>query len=442
MSHATAPVGRCLQWIALLSVLIGSPAAAQAGPVIIAASRADVANGLILVQGDDFGAFMAPLVVLDGFHLTVTHWDANLIVAVLPAPIAATPGSYRLSVTRRGKAGGLQDTGEWVVTIGAQGPAGPAGATGAQGPQGAPGQQGPPGSAGAQGPAGQSGPLSGLNCQLNQVPKWDGTMWVCGGFVPGNISVFPEIPANTATLDIDGEFIDSVVVTSGPGLQIERIPGFLSDGRPNDSRGQNVEFPFVFEYGGSQASILQAFHDAFVATGQRRHLNLIVKDLAGVEVYRWTLSGYGLSLIERGDQGRNRYTFETQDPPDNIVRLAVTPTFPSQSSNNLATDTRVEVAGVQLGSYPAVEVDTNLRTITLTFDYIEAGDAFEWTRQVATGLDSTRAMSIIHEEGGAETFRFNYFEVFPLIYQEFSGFGQVEKGKVRLVIAYGIAEHG
>ena len=34
----------------------------------------------------------------------------------------------------------------------------------------------------------------------------------------------------------------------------------------------------------------------------------------------------------------------------------------------------------------------------------------------------------------------NYFEVFPISFQHISGFGQAEKGKFRLVIAYALEE--
>ena len=49
---------------------------------------------------------------------------------------------------------------------------------------------------------------------------------------------------------------------------------------------------------------------------------------------------------------------------------------------------------------------------------------------------------VIQESGGVETGRTNYFEVFPIIYQQFTGFGQPEKVKERVVIAYGFSEPG
>jgi hypothetical protein len=45
-------------------------------------------------------------------------------------------------------------------------------------------------------------------------------------------------------------------------------------------------------------------------------------------------------------------------------------------------------------------------------------------------------------DGDREIGRTNYFECFPIRYEQFTGFGQVEKLKERLVIAYGFSEPG
>ena len=151
-----------------------------------------------------------------------------------------------------------------------------------------------------------------------------------------------------------------------------------------------------------------------------------------------------LTHIEPGSEGRNRYTLTVQPRAGNavLVEHGGNGIFPSQSSNNLATDTRVEVEGINLGSYPVAQVDTVNRTITLTFDYVEAGSAYLYTREIALGLDGKRAMSIIQETNGLETSRTNYYEAFPILFQHVTGFGQPEKAKIRLVIAYGHSEIG
>jgi hypothetical protein len=322
---------------------------------------------------------------------------------------------------------------------GATGATGAPGATGATGPQGIPGVMGPQGATGAtgpQGPAGAAGPLSGLTCMVNQVPKWGGTGWVCGGIQGVGFSpVFPSVFDNTVLLELEGVFQGQVVITGGPGFQIERIPGFLPDGRRSDSPGLNVEFPLIFEYAGDQAAALQEFHDS---PSGNKSASVIVKNLAGAEMLRWNMYEVRLTSIEPGGEGRNRYTLTVQAPPDNLVWMqnAGSP-LPVESSNNLATDTRVEIPGILLGLYPVVEVDSVNRTVTLTYDYIEGGDSWGWAFQTASGLGSKRTISVIREVSGVPFSVTTYFEVFPILFQHVTGFGQPEKVKLRLVLAYG-----
>jgi len=280
---------------------------------------------------------------------------------------------------------------------------------------------------------------------VNHVAKWNGVAWVCGGVQGvGFATVFSNTADNTAMLEIEGVFQGNVVVTGGPGFQIERIPGFLPDGRHSDSPGTNEEFPLVFEYAGDQAAALQQFRDSDPTI--RHAASIIVKTLAGDEVFRWNIFELRLTNIAPGDEGRNRYTLTVQPHSGNAVLVehgnGNNALFPSQSSNNLATDTRIEVNGIDLGSYPVVEVDTVNRTVTLTFDYIEAGASWAWINSTASGQGNNRAMSIIQEVNGLETSRTNYYEVFPILFQHVTGFGQPEKTKIRLVIAYGYSELG
>ena len=223
---------------------------------------------------------------------------------------------------------------------------------------------------------------------------------------------------------------------------MERIPGFLPDGRRSDSPGLNQEFPVIFEYAGSLAGALQDFHDNAAAYGNR-DASVIVRNLAGLEVLRWNILQMRLTQIQPGDEGRTRYTLTVQAVPDTIVSVqSGSSTLPAQSSRNPGTDTRVEVAGFTLGPYPVAEVNATTRTITLTYDYIEGGQVWEWPFLTATGAAGKTTLSIIQETGGVETGRTRYFEVFPILFQHFTGFGQPEKVKLRLVIAYGFAQVG
>ncbi|HMF87672.1 MAG TPA: hypothetical protein VK575_06305, partial [Gemmatimonadaceae bacterium] len=294
-----------------------------------------------------------------------------------------------------------------------------------------------------QGPTGAAGPLSALGCQVNQTLKWDGAAFVCAGTVPTNFSaVFPDALNNTATIEIEGVATIEAVVTSGPGLELQRIPTPNAQGVPIETPGLNAEMPFVFEYAGPEAAALQQYRNDFLATGNTRPITLIIDDLAGNEVLRWNLFEFAPTQIGPGSEGRLRYTYTSQEAPNNTVSVQhAGGVFLSNVSRNLATDTKVEWNGVMNGLYPVVTVDTVNRTITMIFDFNEVSTAYDWIFNTATGADQRRAGSIITENAaGVETFRMNYFEVFPISFQHISGFGQAEKGKFRLVLAYALEE--
>jgi hypothetical protein len=431
--------------LVLALALSGSISHAQLGKgpapqLIVRAASADA--GHIYVAGVNFGD--APTVFLGGLPLggVSVNSAGTDITAINPG---FPPGTYLLHVSR---GNGVPDNGTFNLTIGAvgaDGAAGATGATGATGSQGLPGAAGATGATGAQGATGAAGPLASLTCAVNQTLKWDGTTWVCAGTVPSNFSaVFPVALDNTATIEISGVGLPfEAVIVSGPGLEVQRIPGFDSLGRPLDSPGLNAEMPFVFEYVGPEAAALQTYRDEYLVNGDARSMSLIIDDLAGNEVFRWNLFEFAPTQIGPGSEGRLRYTFTSKLPPNNSVSFekGSPGPFPSNASRNLATDTKVEWEGQMQNVYPVVAVDTVNRTITMTFDYTEAGNAYEWIRAIATGAEGRRAGSLITENAaGQETFRMNYYEVFPISFQHISGFGLAEKGKFRLVLAYAVEE--
>lgn len=209
MSLAKSTLGS----IALAICLMLLPTTAHAAPVVISVAQADVTNGVVLIQGEEFGTFMAPVVILDGFVLTVTNWGPNDLIAVFPPSLAAVPASYRLEVTRRGKGGALQDSAEFVLTIGSTGPAGatgpqgPAGAAGPTGPAGAPGATGPAGAAGATGPQGPAGapgatgPAGVAGATGPQGPAGPSDAFTVNSFV-GNVPL-TTLPQAVASLTLD-----------------------------------------------------------------------------------------------------------------------------------------------------------------------------------------------------------------------------------------------
>jgi hypothetical protein len=325
------------------------------------------------------------------------------------------------------------------------------GMPGPPGAQGPPGERGAPGEPGGIGPPGLPGTLSDGSVTTRIIADKAVTTAkladdftidarrITGILGEGFLERLPNVMDNVAHVEIHDVPPLQALIVNGPGLEIERIPGFRGDGRPMESAGPSVEYPFVFEYNGSAESALRALQ----SSGNLVSIQIIVKDLAGEEKFRWSFLEYRLATIEAGLEGRSRYTFVHPAPPDNRIRISRDPdSFPEEWSNNPATDTRVEIDAIVGTSFPVVHQDATARTLTMTFDYVEGGGVFQWVTNVAQGDTQRRAISLIQMNGNQETGRTNFFECFPIRYEQFTGFGQVEKIKERVVIAYGFSEPG
>lgn len=132
-------------------ILFTSPLAAQKGSTSPVVASAVIDETAIFIGGVGFGS--APAVTFGGFYLGGVSVNSlgTQIVANMPA---MTPGTYQLTVIS-----GNNKSAAFEITVGTQGPAGPAGADGAPGPAGPAGADGLPGPTGAQGPAGPAGPV-------------------------------------------------------------------------------------------------------------------------------------------------------------------------------------------------------------------------------------------------------------------------------------------
>lgn len=274
--------------------------------------------------------------------------------------------------------------------------------------------------------------------------------------------LFPDVIDNSADIEIDGIQIQSseeIVVIAGPGIEIERIPGFDATG-PTDFWGPSLEFPFIFEYKGPAEAALQDWLNDFAADNNRRkNIAVPIRLLDGQDIGRWMFFNWGLTKIERGSDGRKRYTLQAARPPDAELQFerdcCSGGFFPGTSaSRNPATDDQfVEITGVEQGGFPAIEIDTDSRTITLTYDTkVEGAGIYEWVKDVATFRlqTSDKSMSIIEvdpnmagDAGGLkEIGRMNYYGIFPIKYEQFTGFGQYEKLKERVTLSYDTAREG
>ena len=146
------------RWFVLSGLLFIAPSV-SAQPPEVTRAEANVVAGIVAVDGHNFGA--EGRVVLMGSQGSVSAelicvtWTDQHVVAFLPSGLSA--GTYRLGIGTHGKGKNPGGTDIIDITIGIQGPPGPAGDQGPVGPQGQTGPQGPPGPQGPHGLQGAAG---------------------------------------------------------------------------------------------------------------------------------------------------------------------------------------------------------------------------------------------------------------------------------------------
>jgi len=250
---------------------------------------------------------------------------------------------------------------------------------------------------------------------------------------------------NGLDLEIEGISLDEAddwVLTSGPGLEIERVAGFDGSGNPDDSSGGNKEYPLVFETGGASLNALeewrQNYYDNLPILAERRSLSLIVNDGSGDEQYRW--NGFEMVPYEIFPlpSGRSRVTLY-HHAPGNLAAIGYNfsdseGNWGDALMNNPATDSEVEILGITT-VFAEVAVDTVERTITLTYSGGEGGKIFPWAKLIAS--DGTGGNKKSVEIGGNNGT--NYFGCFPIAFQCFTGFAQDNKIRARAVLSYDTA---
>ncbi len=257
---------------------------------------------------------------------------------------------------------------------------------------------------------------------------------------------FPDIINNMAILEISGVVGPTeAVIIGGPGYDIERIPGYDGYGQPLDDPGLTQENPFIFEIGGADADAIQAYFTEYATSQVTRSISLIINNNGGSESFRWNIFEFAPSISESGTDGRTRFTFIPTSLPDRILHYQSAPgivPYGNSTSNNLATDTRVEISGVTADVfYPQVEDDAVSHTLTLTYDFVEGAGIHAWVKEIITLGVGKQSLSVIQESTpGVETSRRNYYECFPVSFKQVSGFGMDIKLKTKLILAYNLAE--
>ncbi len=262
---------------------------------------------------------------------------------------------------------------------------------------------------------------------------------------------FPDILNNLVSFELNGILNSKVVIISGVGHETERIStpyGYGGTGEMiyHEEPGLTQEYPLVFEtLNETDADLVKAWFDDPAALP--RDAAIVIRSLNGTETSRWNLYSYEPDHYEAGNDGRTRFTMKHTELHDNFPGCEWEGALGSEHSYNPATDKLVEIEGVNTGTdfTPAVVLNTDNRTVTLTLDYNEGFIISDWVYSTVRGTETDRAMSIVETTDGThltETGRFNYYDCVPIIYEHIYGFGLNTKLKIKIVIAYGWREEG
>ncbi len=282
------------------------------------------------------------------------------------------------------------------------------------------------------------------------------------------VTLFPDAVNNTALVKVGfvyGDFIEAVII-NGPGVEIQKVPGFDGLGRADDHSGLAQELPIMFEVADPLAvqalsqyvADYQASADPAAGPGFQ-NIEIVVRDIAGAGQVFWiarNFAPYGATPMSPGFDGRTRFVFGPSAPPDNTMDITRNPQFlGTANSFNPVTDRFAEVLANYsgMGYHPAVQIDsTDPTRLILTYDFVEGGYLLEWVRattEIGTigsgGITYIKDRIYLSEFDPITSMPFNtinYVGCFPVKYEQFTGFGQDIKLKERVTVDCDYVETG
>lgn len=232
------------------------------------------------------------------------------------------------------------------------------------------------------------------------------------------------------------------VILTGPGVDIDRIPGSDAQGHPADNPGFAQEYPIVFEAADPEASVLKTYIDTNPNFGLTV-CSPTVPFLSGQVFLHLDVLGTVRPIYTSGVDGRTRFTFTKVDAPDRIFGLNFFDAyynpgdFGNTGSYNPTTDMKVEISVLSGLFFPEVAVDEAQRTLTLTYSSNEGYGIYRWVKRVVEGNNEQYPVSVIRLDAvGNEIGRDNYVGCFPIKYEIFEGFALNTTLRARVVLSY------
>lgn len=246
-----------------------------------------------------------------------------------------------------------------------------------------------------------------------------------------------------ARVEIDGiPTAGPFLIIQGPGYHIERVEGFDRSGNHDDTPGLSTEYDFIFEAEPDDATELRDYFDAYLADPMgtpAKNGSMIVLQLNRSEAFRWNFRDFVPAGSYTSSNGRTRFILQNSRPPDLTPAWDIPgddDPFGTSSSYNPSTDRLVEIEGVSTIHFQFREDRAN-RTVMLTFVLEEGNGIWTWVRNTVQGAYDFRDMSLIRTNTeGHEVSRRNFWDCFPIRYEQSAGFDLDTRVRARVILSY------
>ena len=254
----------------------------------------------------------------------------------------------------------------------------------------------------------------------------------------GYTLAFPDIVDNYTTINIGRIGSDHAVILHGPGYDIEKIEMYDGNGNLYYLPGESMEHPIIFEVDNSDPAFLSSLKAWFDQNNpDPDNVTIIIKNNAGDESIHWNSYHFKPDGYEQGVDNRTRFTLVNASLPDHVADYSlVGDPFGSENSINPETDPEEMLFDGEKLHYPAFSEDTTNHILTITWDFIEAHNAWPFFLPYVKGNGNIFQIIVaFHNDQGNITI-WTYDSCTPVKIEQTTGFGLDLKTKLQVKIWY------